>query len=102
NVGDDFRQRTIIANRTGQNEINLMLDALKHNALSQDAAGHSGRNATGGANGVDGAHMIFVPFIRQRAAREINPERSSIQSLFDVVHSEGITGEQEIDIAPLD
>src|SRR5262249_3264458 len=95
-------QRAVIANRAGQDEIDIVFDAGVHDALAQNAMGDGLGNAAGRANGVDRAHVVFVTFVRQRTFNQIDPKRSAIERLFYVVGREPVSRKQQIDIAPFD
>src|ERR1044071_613892 len=93
-IGDYVRQRTVVANRTGEDKLNILLHTTVHDALFEYLFLDRLRYSTGAANCVNGAHMIFMPLISEGAALKIDTKRCSIESLFYVVSGQSVSGEQ--------
>jgi hypothetical protein len=59
-IGDDIGEGAIVSDGSGQDERYAVPDARMHDALGQDALTHRLADASTGAYGVDGPHVVFV------------------------------------------
>src|SRR5262249_7133577 len=102
NVGDDFRQRPVVADAAGQDEWNLVLDALEHDAALEGAFLDGRLDAAEPADLVDGAQVMLMPFLGGQAAIEPYAEAGAEERLLDVVSRQGVAGKEEIEKAEAD
>src|SRR4029453_9416155 len=67
-----------------------------HHACLEDALFDGPSKATNAADGVDGSHVMPVASL-DGPARVVDTERGAEQRVFDVVHGQGVAGQQHID-----
>ena len=67
-------QRTVIADRTGQHEWDIVFDALIHYAGSQDPSLDGTLDRSVAVDRIDRPHMVLVPLLDRNASLEIDPK----------------------------
>ena len=97
-----FRQRTVIADAAGENDIDAMRRALVHDAALEHAGLDRLRDATSAVDGVDRRHVIAVPLLDRRPGLQVDTERGAGERELDVVDGERIAGEHGINVAKAD
>ena len=76
--------RSLVANRSGQHNIDVVADTGVHDAAGQDFFLHGGGDSARLANGIDGTQMVLVSTSR-KGKIGIHSQRGSEQSAFHVV-----------------
>src|SRR4029077_8823652 len=89
--------RSLVANRASQHDINIVVDTGMHDAAHEDFLLHSSGNSASLANGIDGAEMVLMSTSR-KGKIGIHSQGGSIQSAFYIVRGKRISGEKAIDI----
>ena len=98
-IRNDVGHGAVIANRAGEHEVHVVLDALVHDALFEDTGFDGLAQRSGGADGVDGGHVIAVSAGDGLAVVQGDAERGSEQDAFDIVGADGVAAEQDLDVA---
>lgn len=101
-VGDGVRQGTVITEAAGEDEGDVGLDALVHDAGGEAAGLDGATDAAGVIDGVDGAHVVAVAVLFETTVVHADAEGGAEESGFDVVDGEGVAAEQSVDEAGLD
>ncbi len=100
-VGNDVRQRAVVANRPGEHVWDAMRHERVHDAGLGDALRDGLFDRAGTANRVDRPHVQAVPAFDAFAFAR-HPERRTEDRRFEIVHGDGISPEHRAHVAVLD
>src|SRR5262245_55239788 len=92
-ISDHFRQRAVVADRPRKDELDVVLDALVHDARAQDARLDRTTDSPHAPDRVDGAEMVLMSVLDGLAAFDRDSEARTEESLLDVVGRQRVAGE---------
>ena len=90
--------RALVANRSEEDDIDIVTDARVHDPASQDIFRDGCCNPASFTNGIDRAHEVLAPASCE-CKIEADTQRSAEQRPFHIVTGKGIAGEKPIDIS---
>src|ERR1700731_2926633 len=101
NICCHTRNRALVADRSRQDDVNVMADAGMHDTACENLFLNRGCDSTAFPNGVDSAHVILVPAAGKCLFR-VHAQRGAEQCALNVVSCKCIPGEKALDITKLD
>jgi hypothetical protein len=101
-VGNDVGKRPVIANRSGQDEVNTFVDAAIKYPTLNEAAFNRLFDAPRPPYGIDCPEMMFVTFASANLFVEINTEGGAVKRRLDIVHGQAIAREQDLNVISFD
>src|SRR4029453_820129 len=83
-IGRYARNRSLVANRASQYNINIVANTGMHDAASKEFLPHGSGNSTGFANGIDGTQIVLMSASRNGKIG-IHSQRGSVESTFHII-----------------
>ena len=98
-IHDRVGNRSVVADAAGEHVLDVVPDALVHDARRQHALLDRLPQAARAADRVDRAHVMAMAAVNRLAGFEIDAERRAEQRVLDVVDGERVAREQHVDVA---
>ena len=101
-VGDHIGNRSVVADRAGENDRNLLAVGFVHDAAREDAGVDRGLDPAERADPIDRAQVVHVPLFHGKGVGQVHAERRPEELRLDIVGGQRVSGEQRVDEAVSD
>ena len=101
-VHQRVRQRAVVADGAGEDELHVALDERVHDPVLQDALAHRARDRSGVVDPIDRTHVVLVALLDGLPRLQAHAERRPEEAVLDVVDRERVAGQQRVHPAAAD